>query len=417
MNMNSNIEYLKCVLCGKRFAEDEVMYACPDCGPFGLLNVIYKYGEVRKDFEKKISKPPADGENNIWRYIDLLPVAKSTPRTYLRAGMTPYYRPQRLSAFLEHEKLYVKDDGQNPTASFKDRASAVGVAKAFELKKNIITCASTGNAASSLAGMCASAGLESYIFVPKMAPVAKVAQLLLFGANVFMVDGNYDQAFDLCMQASNEFGWYNRNTGYNPYLLEGKKTCAFEIYEQSKGKLPDYIFVSVGDGCIIGGIYKGFYDLMNIGLIEKAPVLIGVQAEGANPFVRAYRDNKSRSLRDMVPETIADSISVGIPRASHQGLNAVYATEGEFIDVSDSQILDALKILPCYSGVFGEPAGVTALAGFIKMKKAGRISGDASCAIIVTGNGLKDINTAISCAEKAPVIEPSLAAVKKILKI
>ncbi len=415
--MSANIEYLKCVLCGRRFAENEVMYTCPDCGPSGLLNVIYKYKDIKKNFEEKIAKPPAVNENNIWRYIDLLPVEESVARTNLRVGMTPYYKSRLLGEVLGHQNLYIKDDGQNPTASFKDRASAVGVAKAFELKKDVITCASTGNAASSLAGVCASMGLKSYIFVPKTAPAAKIAQLLLFGANVFMVDGNYDQAFDLCMQASEEFGWYNRNTGYNPYLLEGKKTCALEIYEQSKGALPDYIFVSVGDGCIIGGIYKGFYDLMNLGLIEKAPKLIGVQAEGSNPFVRAYRDNKSLVINNMTPDTVADSISVGIPRAGRQGLNAVYATEGEFIDVTDDEILESLKILPRYAGVFGEPAGVTSLAGFIKMKKAGRVPDNASCAIVITGNGLKDINTAIKCVAPAPVIAPTLDAVKSKLKL
>jgi threonine synthase len=181
--------------------------------------------------------------------------------------------------------------------------------------------------------------------------------------------------------------------------------------------MPDYVFVSVGDGCIIGGIYKGFYDLMNLGLIEKAPKLIGVQAEGSNPFVRAFRDNRSRKLVDMTPETVADSISVGIPRASHQGLNAVYATEGEFIDVTDAEILEALKTLPRYAGVFGEPAGVTSLAGFIRMKKEGRVPENASCAIVITGNGLKDISTAISCVKQAPVIEPTLNAVKAALKI
>lgn len=415
--MNKNIDHLKCVLCGGRYEPAEAMYTCEQCGPFGLLNVVYKYAEIKKEFEKKISKPPAHNENNIWRYIDILPVAPETPKTSLRVGMTPYYKPERLAKFLNHENIFIKDDGQNPTASFKDRASAVGVSKSFEFKKDIITCASTGNAASSLSGICAQMGIKTYIFVPKTAPVAKVAQLLLFGANVLMVDGNYDQAFDLCMEASKEFGWYNRNTGYNPYLLEGKKTCALEIFEQSGRKLPDYVFVSVGDGCIIGGIYKGFYDLMNLGLIEKVPKLIGVQAEGSNPFVRAFKNNKSRQLVDMVPETVADSISVGIPRASHQGLNAVYASEGEFMDVTDTEILDALKTLPKYAGVFAEPAGVTGFAGFVKMKKENRIHQNASVAIVVTGNGLKDINTAISCTTKPPVVEPSLTSVKKALKM
>lgn len=413
--MKNKIEHLKCVLCGRRYNYDEVMYTCLDCGPEGLLNVIYKYDLLKENFKKKISKKLNFDNEGILRYIDLLPIDETSPKPNLKVGLTPYILPERLCKYLGHEKIHIKDDGQNPTASFKDRASFIGVIKAIELKKDAITCASTGNAASSVSGICAAIGLKSYIFVPKTAPIAKVAQLLLFGANVFMVDGTYDEAFDLCLKASNEFGWYSRNTGYNPYLLEGKKTCAFEIYEQSNGKLPDLIFVSVGDGCIISGIYKGFYDLLNLGLIEKIPKLIGVQAKGANPFVKAYQNNFSLNVENMVPNTIADSISVGIPRTKRQALNAVYASSGEFIDVSDDEIINALKILPKYTGIFAEPAAATALAGFIKYKENHKIDKLTTCAVIITGNGLKDINTAISAVNMPPIIKPSLDDVKKLI--
>ena len=311
--------------------------------------------------------------------------------------------------------LWVKDDGRNPTASFKDRASAVGVAKARELGRSIITAASTGNAASSLVGLAASVGIETYIFVPETAPQAKIAQLLVFGAHVIMVRGTYDQAFDLCLRASGEYGWYSRNTAYNPYLSEGKKTAALEVCEQLGWQAPDKIFVSVGDGCIIGGIWKGLKDLQALGFIDKMPQLIGVQAEGSAVLAEAW-GRGSEEIKPIVPDTLADSIAVGIPRDRIKALRAVRETQGEYITVSDEEILDAMLVLARGAAVFAEPAGATGYAGLAKMVGEGRIDPSERVVVLVTGNGLKDVKSAIQATGKPYLIEPSMDDLKRLME-
>jgi threonine synthase len=311
-------------------------------------------------------------------------------------------------------RLWIKDDGREPTASFKDRASAVGVVKALELGRNIITCASTGNAASSLAGLATSVELTTYIFVPRTAPQAKVAQLLIFGANVIMVEGTYDQAFDLCLEASKEYGWYSRNTAYNPYLSEGKKTAALEICEQLGWEAPDRIFVSVGDGCIIGGLWKGLKDLCALGFIDKMPKLMGVQAEGAAPLVRAWREG-TEEIEPVVLNTLADSIAVGVPRDRIKALRAVRQTGGEFVAVSDEEILDAMRVLARGAAVFAEPAGATGFAGLVKLVREGRIDPEERIVVLVTGNGLKDVASAIKATGQPHLIEPTMEDLRRLM--
>jgi threonine synthase len=311
-------------------------------------------------------------------------------------------------------QLYIKDDGRNPTASFKDRASAVGVTKARELGFQIVTCASTGNAASSLAGLAASVGLPTVIFVPERAPAAKVAQLLIFGARVVSVKGTYDQAFDLCLDVSSEYGWYSRNTAINPYLSEGKKTAALEVCEQLDWHAPDKMFVSVGDGCIIGGLWKGLRDLHALGFIERIPQLIGVQAEGSAPLVAAWEQD-TEDITPIIPETIADSISVGIPRDGIKALRAVCNTGGMYVAVSDEEILEAMRILGREAAVFAEPAGATGFAGLLKLLREDRIDPEERVVVLVTGNGLKDTETAIQAAGKPYLIAPTMEAVRELV--
>jgi len=288
------------------------------------------------------------------------------------------------------------------------------VVKALELGRDIITCASTGNAASSLAGLAASVGLTTYIFVPQTAPQAKVAQLLIFGANVIMVKGTYDQAFDLCLEASKEYGWYSRNTAYNPYLSEGKKTAALEICEQLEWDAPDRIFVSVGDGCIIGGLWKGLKDLRALGFIDEMPKLMGVQAEGAAPLVRAWREG-TEEIKPVVLNTLADSISVGMPRDRIKALRAVRQTGGEFVAVSDEEILDAMRVLARRAAVFAEPAGATGFAGLAKLVREGRIDPEERIVVLVTGNGLKDVASAIKATGQPHLIEPTMEALRQLM--
>jgi threonine synthase len=403
---------LKCVLCGAEYEPDEVLYVCPKHGDEGIVDVLYDYDLIAT----RLTKEGLAGNNDysIWRYAPLLTVEEDSPRPPLQIGWTPLYHAQRLSEKMGLPHLYLKDDGRNPTASFKDRASAVGVVKALELDYETITCASTGNAASSLAGLAASVGLESVIFVPERAPQAKVAQLLIFGARVIMIKGTYDQAFDLCLEATREYPWYSRNTAYNPYLSEGKKTAALELCEQLDWQAPDRIFVSVGDGCIIGGLWKGLKDLLALGFIDRLPQLVGVQAEGSAPLVRAWEEG-SEEIVPLVPDTLADSISVGQPRDRIKALRAVRETGGQYVAVSDQEILEAMRLLGREAAVFAEPAGATGFAGLARLVAQGEIDPQERIVVLVTGNGLKDVDSAIRATGQPELIEPSMAALRRLI--
>ncbi len=405
---------LKCTLCGAQYDVDEVLYICPRHGDEGVLDVVYDYELIGRRLTKDHLARDQQ-TNSIWRYADLLPIRDPSLAPPLQVGWTPLYRTKRLEQRLGLQHLWIKDDGRQPTASLKDRASAVGVVKALELGREIMTCASTGNAASSLAGLTASVGLTTYIFVPHTAPQAKVAQLLIFGANVIMVEGTYDQAFDLCLEASKEYGWYSRNTAYNPYLSEGKKTVALEVCEQLGWEAPDRVFVSVGDGGIIGGVWKGLKDLLALGLIEKMPKLMGVQAEGAAPLVNAWREG-TEDIKPVVLDTLADSISVGVPRDRIKALRAVRQTGGEYVAVSDGEILDAMRVLARGAAVFAEPAGAAGFAGLAKLARQGRIDPEERIVVLVTGNGLKDVASAIKATGQPHVIEPTMEDLRRLIK-
>ncbi len=403
---------LKCVLCGDQYGLDEVLYVCPKHGDEGILDVLYDYDLIARGLSKQGLAQNHD--YSIWRYAPLLPISVDSPRPPLQIGWTPLYHPRRLGEKLGLPHLYVKDDGRNPTASFKDRASAIGVVKALELEFETITCASTGNAASSLAGLSASLGLRSVIFVPERAPQAKVAQLLIFGATVIMVKGTYDQAFDLCLEAAREYGWYSRNTAYNPYLSEGKKTAALELCEQLEWEAPDKIFVSVGDGCIIGGLWKGLRDLRALGFIERIPQLVGVQAEGSAPLVRAWEEG-TEEIVPLVPHTVADSIAVGNPRDRVKALRAVRETGGEYVAVKDEEILEAMRLLGREAAVFAEPAGAAGFAGLLKVVSEGKIDPEERIAVLVTGSGLKDVDSAIRAVGQPQIVEPTMDALGRLL--
>ena len=408
----SYVKKLKCLLCGAEYKPEDVRYTCPKCGSEGILEVIYDYDEIKKHFTKELLS--RNKKFDMWRYLPLLPVDDPTKIGPLKVGGTPLYEAKRIREDLNMPFLWIKDDGRNPTASLKDRASAIAIVKARELGEKVVTCASTGNAASSLAGASASVGLKNYIFVPETAPKAKIAQLLVFGATVFAVKGSYDEAFDLSIEATKEFGWYNRNTAFNPYMVEGKKTVALEIIEQMNFEVPDYIFVSVGDGCIISGVAKGYKDMYQLGFIDKIPKLVAVQANGCKPIVDAV--NSDGTVKFVEPHTLADSIAVGIPRNRVMAVKDIKDSNGFGIAVTDDEILRAIKYLGSTQGIFAEPAGSTAFAGMLKALEAKRISKKDRVVVIVTGNGLKDVESAEKASGKPMIIEPNIQAVKRALK-
>jgi len=411
---------LKCISCRREYGPDELDYTCPKCGRrYGTLEAIYNYTAIKRVFSRESLQK--DKNYSLWRYLPILPVEKPHLIQPLQVGWTPLYRFEALAKEYGCKALYLKDDGHNPTASYKDRASCIAVIKAQEKKANIITCASTGNAASSLAGFAASTELSTVIFVPKTAPEAKVAQLLIYGAHVFAVEGSYDQAFDLCCLVAEKYGWYNRNSAINPYLVEGKKTGALEIAEQLAWQVPHKVFVPVGDGSIISGIYKGFYDLVQLGFIEAIPQIIGVQAEGANAIERAFQKSSAEEvlLADIErTETVADSISVGRPRDVVKAVKYVRRCKGSFISVSDREILSAIAELARKTGVFAEPAAAAAWAGFVKLASLGRLR-DERIVILITGNGLKDIAAARKATGKPHliIIKPDLHEAEKAIKM
>jgi threonine synthase len=405
-------EGLSCVLCGRRFDPEDPVLTCPDCGLDGTFDVTYDYEAAAKVLNR--ASLAECERRDLWRYMAVLPVSGKESIPDLAVGWTPLYRSKRLAEKWGVREVFIKDDGRNPTGSLKDRASAVGVMKALEARQKVVSCASTGNAASSLAGFAAVAGLSSVIFVPEEAPSAKIAQLLVYGAEVVLVRGGYEKAFDLATQAIDTWGWYNRNCAINPYLVEGKKTCAMEVAEQLGWDLPDVVFVSVGDGCIVSGLYKGFFDLLRLGITDRIPRIVGVQAEGAAPIWKAFRNGSDR-VEFAPAQTVADSISVGSPRNWAKALRAVRESFGEMITVTDDEILSAIPELARSTGVFGEPAGVTGFAGFRKMAEQGLIGKNERVAVIVTGNGLKDIEGAKKSVGGPVVVDADLEELRKVL--
>ena len=396
----------KCVKCGREYAPSPDLTTC-SCG--GILDIQYDYAAIRRDFSPRDLEGCRD--YSMWRYRPFLPVEDASPPTPLRVGWSPLYKADRLAARLGLKALYIKDDGQNPTASLKDRASAMAVVKAREAGACTIACSSTGNAASSLAGNAAAAGFETYIFVPARAPKGKVAQLQIFGAHVISVDGSYEDTFELSKAAIDRWGWYNRNAAINPYLSEGKKTVSLEILEQLGWQVPDYIALSVGDGCTIAGVWKGLKDLYETGFIPRLPRLISVQAEGCCPLNRAIETGQP--WQPMEENTLADSIAVGVPRNADKALNAIRESKGVVVNVSDGEILSAMGLLGRTQGVFGEPAGVTGTAGVKKALEQGRISPDSTVVSIVTGNGLKDVANGIRAAGEPVVVKPDMGELRK----
>lgn len=411
------IEGFRCLICSAEYALDEVDYVCPKhAGIEGNLDVVYDYDVLRNRITREALADRREW-HSMWRYRELLPVAEESELPPLQVGWTPLYHAEALGRSVGVPDLWVKDDGRNPTASLKDRASALAVVKTRELGYDVVTTASSGNAAAALSGLAASVGLPNVIFVPASAPEAKITQLLIYGSTVLLVGGSYDRAYDLCLEAAESQGWYCRNTGYNPFMTEGKKTAAYEIAEQLGWEVPDKVFVSVGDGCIIGSLHKGFKDLYALRWIDRVPQIMGVQGEGSTVLYDAWRRG-TEEIEPVTAMTIADSISVGRPRDRIKALRAVTATDGAYFAVSDEAILTAMRELARGTGVFAEPAAAAAYAGFTKAVDEGMVASDERVVILVTGNGLKDVPAAQKAVEEHGTLhrlEPTSDALKRWL--
>ena len=411
----------RCSTCGSEYGQSEELYLCPR--DQGCLDIVLDIDGIRKTV-KPSQLLGSDQEASHWRYLPLLPVddpgVAGTPLHSV--GWTPLYSLPVLRARHGLKAFWLKDDGVNPTASFKDRASSVVVARACEIGAETVVSSSTGNAGAALAGMAAAAQLHAVVFAPAGAPKAKLAQMLAYGAEVILVEGNYDTATALSLEVSRELGWYCRNTGYNPFTAEGKKTAAFEIWEAVLAgavTIPEgtalSIFVSVGDGNIISGIHKGFRDLEELGWLNFQPRIFGVQAEGSAAVARVFRAG-GEQIEGVQAATVADSICVDMPADGVRALRAVRETGGAYITVNDEQILHALAELG-QIGVFAEPAAAASYAGYLKALHERQIGKEEPVLVLSTGSGLKDITAVRKIVPEAPVIEPTVAAVKRLLNL
>ncbi|HVO34677.1 MAG TPA: threonine synthase [Gemmatimonadales bacterium] len=404
---------LKCVMCGTEYPArgKHAPMTCPRCGITGILDVQYDYRAAARSLTRRALARRTDLSQ--WRYRELLPLGARARLPALAVGWSPVVPAPALARHVGVRSLLLKDDGRNPSASLKDRASSVGAVKALEARRGSIACASTGNAASSLACMAASLGLKAIIFVPERAPEPKLAQLLTFGATVLRVLGSYDEAWNLCQRSCERWGWYNRNAAVNPYLVEGKKTVSLEICEQLEWRVPEWVAVSVGDGCTIAGTWKGFREMRALGLVRRTPKLLGVQAAGAAPVTEAFRSGAA--LRPVEPHTMADSIAVGVPRNWKKAVDAVRESGGTMLNVGDEEIREAMRATGALAGVFAEPAAAAAVAGLARAVQEGIVPRRSAALAVITGNGLKDTRAALEAAPKPIDVPPDLAAVEAAL--
>lgn len=406
----SLISKLICVQCGTAYAEGAAM-TCSKCGPDeGILDVQFDLPRAAKTLTRHAL---ATRPRSHWRYRELLPLNGDPPAGLATIGWTPLIDAPRLAAAVGVGRLRLKDDGRNASGSFKDRPSSVGVARATEEKATAIACASTGNAASSLAHAAAAAGMRAYIFVPKSCPEGKLAQLLAYGATVFKVLGTYAQAYDLCSQSCAKFGWYNRNCAINPYLVEGKKTGGLELAEQCADDPPDWVAASVGDGCSIAGMHKGLMEMKAVGVIGWQARMLGVQATGVAPIAAAMKTGHLD--RAGSGTTYADSINCPVPRNWRKAVNAVRESNGAYVEVADEQIMEAVRLTGRLSGVFAEPAAAAAVAGVAEARKRGLLNAKSSVVAMITGNGLKDTAGAQRAVGAPNEIPPLIESVERAL--
>ena len=399
-----HVETLECTLCGDTYDPATLVYTCPNHdGVKGVLEVTYDYERVAERFDE-----PLDGAiDSQWKYRAFLPVADDVSPVTLGEGGTPLLDAPTLGAELGVD-LRVKDDGRNPTGVLKDRATSVSLTKAREFGSPVVTCASTGNAAASLAGYAARSGQDCRLFVPASAPEGKLTQPLVYGADVLAVDGSYDEAYDLSMAVTEQFGWYNRNAAINPFQVEGKRTVGHELAEQTRADSPDWLVFSMGDGCTISGGWKGFREFCDLGYVEETPKMLGVQATGASGIHDAFKQHDDI---DEVADTVADSIAVGRPRNTVKACRALEESGGDSVLVSDEEILAAEALLGRSEGIYAEPAGAAPVAGVQKARDEGLIEPGESVVVVVTGNGLKDTESAMRAGGEIERIAPEIGDV------
>ncbi len=407
---------LRCSECGLEYAEDPAQLVCAACSgmqePGGSTR-----GVLEVEMTGLPDRWPDHGSSDPRFLAEFLPVQGPESFPGFPAGGTPLLAAPRLAGELGVDRLWIKDDSRNPSGSTKDRASLLVAAKAGEYGLGTIATASTGNAGTALAAVGAAADVETIVFVPATAPEAKLVQMLSYGARVIPVDGTYDDAFELCLAACREFGWYNRNTALNPFTIEGKKTAALEIARTMAPDVPDVVVVPTGDGVIVSGVAKGFADLAASGLIDRVPRLLAVQPEGSAAIATAWAAGADDAEPVPGAHSVADSLTVETPRNARLCLRRLRESGGAAVSVTDEEILSAIPWLASRTGVFAEPAAAAALAGLKSGLETGLVNQAESVVLLITGTGLKDVPAAARAVTRPGPVEPTLEAVGARLEI
>ncbi|UCE17027.1 MAG: threonine synthase [Candidatus Bathyarchaeota archaeon] len=403
--------HLQCIACGKKYNENKIIYYCKQCGD--LLEVKYNYETLKEKLKKSNwrSLPLS-----VWRYTPLMPIHDPSKTITLNEGGTGLHQCKRLGKLLKIKHLYVKNEGENPTGSFKDRGMTVGVTKAIELNMKIVICASTGNTAASLAAYAAKAALQCIVLIPsgKIA-YGKLAQAMIYGAKVVQVKGNFDQALKIVLELSEKHKKIYLLNSINPFRIEGQKSLAYEICDQLKGKAPDKVIVPVGNAGNISAIWKGLSDFHQLNLTSNLPQMIGIQAEGAAPIAQAVKEGSNSVIPIGQPETVATAIRIGAPLSWKKAMRAIKESKGTAETVTDQEILEAQRILARHEGLFVEPASASSIAGLKKLAELGRVDADDTTVCVVTGHGLKDPDIIMQTCEKPVEIEAEIEPILEYL--
>jgi threonine synthase len=376
---------LRCFNCHTRYLARTTDYVCRQCR--GLLEIRFDLSSRRIPWKNR--------SLGVWKYREILPLDDDRFITSLNEGGTGLHHCQRLGREIGLKKLYVKNEGENPTGSFKDRGMTVAISKARELRKKRMVCASTGNTAASLAAYSAKAGLKCIVLVPtgKVAK-GKLLQVIMHGARIFQVNGDFDQAMTAVIELTNHRNRFYLMNSLNPFRLEGQKTLAYEVCDQLENEAPDALVLPVGNGGNISGIWKGFNEFQDLGIVTKRPRMIGIQAEKAAPIVRAVKKRQNTITPVSNPQTLASAIRIGSPVNWTKVLRAIKESNGTAEKVSDREILEAQRDLAAKEGIFVEPASAASIAGLKKMIKSGDIDRSEVVVCVTTGHGLKDPSVA-----------------------
>ncbi len=405
------MNFLECIHCKSKFSTNEILYYCKKCGD--LLEVKMDIEELKVKLEKSQWKRRLI---SVWKYREFLPISEESKIITLHEGGTPLYNCERLAEKLGIKSLYVKNEGANPTGSFKDRGMTLGVSKALEFNVKTVICASTGNTSASLAAYAARAGLTCVVLIPKgKIALGKLSQAMMHGAKIISVRGNFDAALKIVVETSKIFGLYLLNS-INPFRIEGQKTAAFEVCEQLGWRAPDRVIIPVGNAGNIAAYWKGFKELESLEIIKKLPSMTGIQAAGASPIADAFKSGSDKIEPVSNPETIATAIRIGNPVNWKRALNAIRESKGAASTVTDDEIIQAQKLLARTEGLFIEPASAASIAGLMKLSQSGELEPDETVVCIATGHGLKDPDAAIKACEKIVEIEPSIEALERMLK-